>query len=45
MMAGSGVGAVTRASWRFMGVLVIVLMLITFVPAMVLWLPDLVFDR
>jgi C4-dicarboxylate transporter DctM subunit len=41
-MSGTSVARVTQASWPFMGVLVLVLLLITYVPVLVTWLPDLV---
>jgi len=41
----AGVGKVTNASWPFMGVLVLVLLLITYVPATVMWLPNLVYGH
>lgn len=44
-MSGTSVAKVTQASWRFMGVLVLVLMLITYIPALVTWLPDLVYGK
>ena len=44
-MSGASVVRVTNESWRFMGVLIVVLGLITYFPQLVLWLPNLVYGR
>jgi tripartite ATP-independent transporter DctM subunit len=44
-MSGVRVGKVARASWPFMGVLILVLLLITYVPILVTWVPETVYGR
>lgn len=44
-ISGTGVSVISRAAWRFTGVLIVVLLLVTFVPQTVLWLPGLFFGR
>ena len=44
VISGVPVMRVTRSAWAFMIILVGVLLLITYVPALVLWLPDLVYN-
>jgi len=44
-MSGTSVARVTNESWRFMGVLIVVLALITYIPDLVMWLPNLIYGR
>jgi len=43
-ISGERVSRITRASWRFTLILIGVLMIVTYVPQSVLWLPGLFFD-
>jgi TRAP-type C4-dicarboxylate transport system permease large subunit len=41
-IGGVSVGQVMRSIWPFYGALLICLMLVTYVPAFSMWLPDLI---